>query len=49
LEKQLSSQNFQIKDLAEAIKKFKLQKLELNQKLKEDKDSYNKLKNQRIK
>lgn len=35
--------------MGEEIKKFKMQKIELHRKLKEDKDSFDKLKNKRVK
>ena len=49
MEKQVESQSSKIKDLAEEIKKFKMQKMELHRKLKEDKDHFDKLKNKRVK
>lgn len=49
MERLVDNQNSKIKDLADEIKKFKVQKTELFRKLKEDKDSFDKLKNQRIK
>jgi hypothetical protein len=44
MEKLVENQTSKIKDLAEEIKKFKMQKMELYRKLKEDRDSFEKLK-----
>ena len=49
MEKQVENQNSKIRDLAEEIKKFKLQKMELHRKLKEDRDCFDKMKNKRVK
>lgn len=49
MEKLVENQNHKIKDLAEEIKKFKMQKMELFRKLKEDKDNFDKLKSKRVK
>lgn len=49
MEKLVDNQNNKIRDLAEEIKKCKVQKVELNRKLKEDKDNFDKLKSKRIK
>lgn len=49
MEKQVESQRHKIRDLGEEIKKFKMQKVELHRKLKEDKDAFDKIKNKRIK
>ena len=49
MEKNVESQSNRIRDLAEEIKKFKMQKMELHRKLKEDRDHFDKLKNKRVK
>lgn len=49
LEKLVSNQSFKIKDLANQIKKFKVQKIELGRKLKEDKDNFHKFKSKKLK
>lgn len=49
MEKQVESQKHKIRDLGEEIKKFKVQKVELHRKLKEDKDAFDRIKNKRIK
>ena len=45
----MNNQSFKIKDLANEIKKFKVQKIELGRKLKEDKDTFNKFKSKKLK
>ena len=49
MERQVQTQSSRIRDLAEEIKKFKMQKMELHRKLKEDRDHFDKLKNKRVK
>jgi cytochrome c553 len=49
MERQVESQSSKIRDLAEEIKRFKMQKMELHRKLKEDKDQFEKLKSKRVK
>ncbi len=48
MEKLVNNQVNKIKDLSNEIKKFKLQKIELFRKFKEDKTVFEKVKNQRI-
>lgn len=45
----VSNQSNKIKDLAGEIKKFKVQKIELGKKLKEDKDNFQKFKAKKVK
>lgn len=40
MEKLVENQTSRIKNLNEEIKKFKMQKMELNRKLKQDKDNF---------
>ena len=45
----MENKNSKIRTLSDEISKFKMQRMELNRKLKEDKDNFEKLKNRRIK
>ena len=47
MESKVNQQNNVIKNLGNEIKNFKLQKIELNRKLKEDKESFQKFKQKR--
>ena len=49
MEKLVNNQSSKIKDLASEIKKFKVQKVELGKKLKEDKDNFQKFKMKKMK
>ena len=49
MEKLVSNQSNKIKDLAGEIKKFKVQKLELGKKMKEEKDTFQKFKMKKVK
>lgn len=49
MEKLVSNQSGKIKDLATEIKKFKVQKMELGRKMKEEKESFQKFKTKKVK
>lgn len=49
MEKKVENQLSKIRDLKEELKKYQLQKGELHRKLKEDRNNFDRLKNQRIK
>ena len=49
MEKLVTNQNMKIKELAEEIKKSKLQKIDLSRKIKIDKEEYEKFKTSKIK
>lgn len=48
LEKKVGLQNQEIKQLMNQLKSFKVQKIEINRKIKEDKSAYEKFKKERI-
>ena len=45
----MNNQSGKIKELADEIRKFKMQKGELNRKIKEDKDGFEKFKSKKVK
>ena len=49
MERQVETQSNKIRDLAEEIKRFKMQKMQLHRQLKEDKDNFEKIKSKRVK